>query len=199
MTGFDFDFAPLQPPAPPPSPSDLHAQLHEEAAVAREVARAEGFDLGRREASEAGANAIAALAEVARAAEERADTLAARLEAEAVELAFAVAAQILGAYVEAEPELVVGAVRGALRSLVDREQVTVLVNPDDLELVRAAGEELRATLGGIERWEVQSERRVARGGAVVRYADGEIDASHVAKLERAREVVAESLAPPVEA
>jgi flagellar assembly protein FliH len=200
MTGFDFDFAPLQAPAPPISldaAEDLVAHARADAHRVRDQARAEGFELGRREAVEASANAVAALSEIARATEARADALAARLEAEAVELAFAVATQILGAHVEADAGLVVGAVRGALRSLVEREAVTVLVHPDDLDLVRAAGDDLRATLGGIERWEVQAERRVARGGAVVRYRDGELDASHVAKLERAREVVAESLAPPV--
>ena len=35
-----------------------------------------------------------------------------------------------------EPERVVDVVRGALRRLVERERVTVLVHPDDLELVR---------------------------------------------------------------
>jgi flagellar assembly protein FliH len=46
-----------------------------------------------------------------------------------------------------------------------------------------------ATLGGIEHCEVQAERRVARGGAVVRTPDGDVDARLDVKLQRAREVV----------
>ena len=46
--------------------------------------------------------------------------------------------QILGGRIEARPEVVVEIVRGALRRLVDRERVTVLVNPDDLDAMRAA-------------------------------------------------------------
>ena len=78
------------------------------------------------------------------------------------------AEKIVGAAVAVDPELVVEAVRGALRGLVERERVTVLVHPDDLELVRGAMGGLVATLGGIEHSEVQAERRVAprrRGGA----------------------------------
>ena len=81
------------------------------------------------------------------------------------------------------------AVRGALRGMVERERVTVLVHPDDLGLVREAMTEMRAGLGGIEHCEVQAERRVARGGAVVRTPEGEIDARLDTKLARAREAV----------
>ena len=84
-------------------------------------------------------------------------------------------------------------VRGALRGIVERERITVLVNPDDLELVRDAMDELRASLGGIEHCEVQAERRVGRGGCVVRTPDGDVDARIETKLERAREVVEAAL------
>ena len=57
--------------------------------------------------------------------------------------------------------------RGALRRLVDRHRVTVLVNPADLELVSDAWRRLRAELGGIEQCDVQADRRVGRGGVVV--------------------------------
>ena len=103
------------------------------------------------------------------------------------------AEKILGAAVAVDPELVVEAVRGALRGLVERERVTVLVHPDDLELVRGAMGGLVATLGGIEHCEVQAERRVGRGGAVVRTPDGDVDARVETKLERAREVVEAAL------
>ena len=85
------------------------------------------------------------------------------------------------------------AVRGALRGIVERERVTVLVNPDDLEIVREAMDGLRASLGGIEHCEVQAERRVGRGGRIVRTPVGDVDARVETKLERAREVVAAAL------
>ena len=116
------------------------------------------------------------------------------LERRAVELGLALAAKVLAGAIEAEPERVVEAVRGALRGIVERERIIVLVNPDDLDIVREAMDEVRASLGGIEHCEVQAERRVGRGGCVVRTPVGDVDARVETKLERAREVVAAALA-----
>ena len=70
----------------------------------------------------------------------------------------------------------------------------MLVNPEDLELVRAADGELKATLGGIGELDVQAERRVARGGAIVRTATAEVDGRLETQLERAREALLEARA-----
>jgi flagellar biosynthesis/type III secretory pathway protein FliH len=119
-----------------------------------------------------------------------------RLERRAVELGLALAQKVLAGALAVEPERVVESVRGALRGLVERERITVLVNPLDLELVTAAIEDLRASLGGIEHMVVEAERRVARGGCVVRTADGDVDAGVETKLERAREVIEAELGKP---
>ena len=65
----------------------------------------------------------------------------------------------------------------------------MLVHPDDLELVARVDRRDPRELGGIEHCEVQAERRVGRGGAMVRTPEGEIDARLETKLARAREVV----------
>ena len=82
--------------------------------------------------------------------------------------------------------------RNALRHLTERRRVTLVVNPDDLELVSECVEQLQSELGGIEHLGVQSDRRIARGGAVARTDAGEIDAGIDAQLGRARELVAAS-------
>jgi flagellar assembly protein FliH len=87
-------------------------------------------------------------------------------------------------------------VRGALRCLVERERVQVLVNPEDLEMVREAIGRLTGELGGIDHVEVQEERRISRGGAIVRTPEAEIDAGLRTKLDRAREAVAAELREP---
>jgi flagellar assembly protein FliH len=89
--------------------------------------------------------------------------------------------------------MVLEVVRGALRRLVERHTVTILVNPDDLELVREAADSLQGSLGGIEKLDVQAERRVGRGGAILRTADGELDARIASQLERVRETVESEL------
>ena len=188
-----FDFGQLAAPAPVPtpgSPSDV-AQLIE-------AARAEGYAAGHQDGAAQAAAVIAetqvALQGAAQALVAEREALADSTERAAVELALQLAGKVVNAAVAADPELVVEAVRGALRLLVDRERFTVLVNPADLEIVREGLVGVIAELGGVEHFEVQGERRVARGGAVVRTAEGEVDASLDAKLQRAREVLEDELA-----
>ena len=157
------------------------------------MAHAEGLAAGREEALAALAPAATALESAARAVQEDALAATMRLETHAVDLALMLADKILSVAVKADPQLVVEAVRGALRGLVERERVTVLVHPDDLDLVRGAMGDLIGSLGGIEHCEVQAERRVARGGAVVRTPEGDVDARIDTKLQRAREVVETAL------
>jgi flagellar biosynthesis/type III secretory pathway protein FliH len=202
MAAVEFDFEALEAVAPPPrSPADeaaavmsALAQAEADAERLRSQAREEGFAAGRAEALEGFQPALAALAAAAEQVEAQQAAAAAELERRAVDLGLALAAKVLGGALEAEPERVVESVRGALRGIVERERIIVLVNPEDLELVRGAMDEVRASLGGIEHCEVQAERRVARGGCIVRTPVGDVDARVETKLERAREVVAAALA-----
>ena len=139
------------------------------------------------------ASGVAALQAAAEAIAAERERVAAAVEPAAVELALKIAEQALGAAVAARPEIVVDVVRGALRRLAERDRVTILVNPEDLELVRAASETLIAELGGIEHCDVQAERRVGRGGAVVRTLEGEVDATLATKLSAARAVLEDEL------
>ena len=200
----EFSFETLEAPAfvaPPagaaPAPVDpaagLLAQAQAEADQLREAARAEGYEAGRAEALAALSPALEALQTSVAAAHEERLAAADQLEVHAVDLALYLAEKILSASLAVQPDRVVEAVRGALRGIVERERVTVLVHPEDLELVREAMDELRATLGGIEHCEVQAERRVSRGGAIVRTQDGDVDARVETKLLRAREVVEAAL------
>jgi flagellar biosynthesis/type III secretory pathway protein FliH len=67
------------------------------------------------------------------------------------------------------------------------------VHPDDFELVRDAAEDLANRVGGIHRIDVVAERRIDRGGCVVRTVEGEIDAGIGAQLDRAAEIFANTL------
>jgi flagellar assembly protein FliH len=200
MAAVEFDFEALEPVAPSPSPVDeasavmsALARAEAEAERVRSQAREEGFAAGHAEALEGLQPALAALAAAASAVDEQRTSLAAELERRAVDLGFALAAKVLAGTLEAEPERVVESVRGALRGIVERERIIVLINPEDMDLVRDAMDEVRASLGGIEHCEVQAERRVARGGCIVRTPVGDVDARVETKLDRAREVVAAAL------
>lgn len=180
--------APAQ--AAPPEPEiDLQA----EAEAARAAGHEAGFQAGLIEAQAQMSAGIAALAAAAEAVAAERERVAAAVEPAAVDLALRIAEQAIGAAVAVQPEVVVDVVRGALRRLAERDRVTILVNPEDLELVRGASETLIAELGGIEHCDVQAERRVGRGGAIVRTLEGEVDATLATKLAAARKVLEDEL------
>jgi flagellar assembly protein FliH len=172
-----------------PSPEEVARALD----GARAQAFAEGHAAGVADAEARVSAAESALHAAATALEADRAAMADRVERAAVTLALRIAEQAIRSAVDADPDLVLESVQGALRALVERERVLVLVHPDDLETVRAGLGSLMDELGGVGHWEVQAERRVTRGGAVVRTADGEVDASLETKIARAREVLDDEL------
>lgn len=189
----------LQDTAPPPpgTPARILADAHAEAELIRGHARAEGREEGLTEGRAEGVAqthaAALALGEALAELRRQSDELARNVERDAVQLALALAAKILAGTLDVEPERVLDVIAGALRRLVDRRRIVVLVDPDDLEVVSGAVAELQAQAGGVELCELQADRRVGRGGAIVRTLESEVDATVQTQLERAREVVAAEL------
>ena len=189
----------LEQLAPPPSQDPVLAAqaivdaAHAEAGAlrARAVAegRAEGVRVGRAEAAAELGPAVAALDAAVGEARALRDAVGEQAEARAAQFALAIAEKVVAGALEAEPERVIDVVRGALRGLLESDRIVVCVHPDDVELVRAAG------LGSPETHvEVHPERRVARGGAIVRTAVGEVDARIERKLDAVRALIAAELA-----
>lgn len=199
--GFDFQQL-TPPPARKPVPRLDQAKTQAEALVvaaereadriredARRAALEEGYAAGRADALQELAPAAEALATALAAARAREVEVAERIERDAVGLAAAIAEKVVAGAIAVEPERVLDVIRGALRAIVERESVVLQVNPDDLELVRDSLTEIAASLGGIDHLEVQGERRVERGGALLRTSVGEVDARVQTKLEKARAAV----------
>jgi flagellar biosynthesis/type III secretory pathway protein FliH len=202
-----FDFEQLAPPPrveKPPSMDEAHdraraiiAAAEAEAAAIRENARregyAEGMVTGRADLRQLGEPAVQALSDAVTRMREIEANIADAVEHQAALLAVDIAEKVVAGALEVEPERVLDVVRGALRAIVERERLVIQVNPEDLDIVREGLDELTGALGGIEHVEVQEERRVPRGGAVVRTVVGEVDASIRSKLDRAREAVTQEL------
>jgi len=201
---FLFDQLPPEPTGARPQHGDVRAIAEDFMAAARAEADdlrhqarqqgyEEGYQAGMAAAREELAPAASALAEALGGAEQLRLEYAEIAEARAVELALRIAEKVVAGTIDVQPERVVDVVRGALRCLVERERVVVQVNTLDLDLVREATGQMAAALGGIESFEVHEDRRVTRGGALVRSAGGEVDATIEGKLERAREALEEEL------
>jgi flagellar assembly protein FliH len=177
--------------------ADVLSAAHSEAERIREQARLAGEAEGRATAMAAArAELEPALAALSAAAAELAALRAqvvGELESDAVTLALRLAEHVVAGAIVAEPERVVDVAGLALRRITERRHVTLVVNPADLELLAEAVPGLQSELGGIEHCNVQSDRRVGRGGVLARTDEGEIDASIETQLARVREIVAGEL------
>jgi flagellar assembly protein FliH len=187
----------LQAPPPEPEPDPLPTPDEERAIVEalREQARAEAYAAGLVEGRAELQSAIASLQAAVADLEHRRDALCVAVEPVAYALALSGAEQIVGAALDVRPELILEAARGALRRIVDRDRVTILVNPDDLDRMRSHAADLAEELGGIGSLDVQAERRIAPGGVIVQTPDGDVDARVDTRIERLGDVVREALAP----
>lgn len=179
------------------TPDELLAQAAVDADRIRAQAHAEGVAAGHAEgiarAQAESAQIVNALAEAIRAVADTRAELVEKLTRQAGEISLGIAEQVVAGVFAAEPERVIDVSRAALRRLADRHRVTVLVHPDDLELVAGAVQALQTELGGIEHLDVQADPQTARGGATVQTEYGEIDATVEAEMRAAREIVEAAL------
>jgi flagellar biosynthesis/type III secretory pathway protein FliH len=172
---------------------EAHSDARRIAAEAEAAGREAGFAAGLEAAREEIAVARQALEAAAAQVEATREAALDRMEVQAAELGLALARKILSASLEVKPELVVDVTRSALRRVAERDRLVVEVNPDDFALLRSEIEGVADSLGGFHGLEVVAERRVARGGCLLRTTEGEIDAGIDEQLERAAEIVRNQL------
>lgn len=173
--------------------AELVATAREQADDIAEAARAEGYRRGYEEGrarAEQELRDLFSFAESAvREVVEARSRLLAESEADVVRLAIAVAERVLVTEIALRPEHVVDVLRGALRKVFVRDSLQVICNPADLALIEAAGEDLSAQVGTLRNVELIADRRLRRGGVVVRTAAGDVDATLDAQLDRLREAM----------
>ena len=109
-------------------------------------------------------------------------------EPELVRLAIGIAERILHQQIALDRGVVVEMAKNAIARLIDRDTVTVRVNPADLEGMRQHRDEL-VGLADIRNLRVVEDQRVDRGGVVVETDGGTIDARIGTQLDEARKVL----------
>lgn len=143
----------------------------------------QGYGDGMAAADRETAGTVAAAdAIAANVAREREDLLR-RSEQDVVKLAIQVAEKLVCGALAAEPERVLDICRGAMRKAFQRDTLTIVASPFDLEALRAAGPAMAAELGGVHHLDFVEERRLPPGSIIVRTPVGEIDATVASKLE----------------
>src|SRR5947209_6217464 len=167
---------------------DAAARADAIAQDARKRGRDEGFDAGR-EAADREMNdmlvTMRGLLEMARAERHK---LMEDAEPELVRLALGIAERVLHQQVAIDRGVVVEMAKVAIGRLIERDSVTVRVNPADLERMREHRDELIA-IGDIRNLRVVEDQRVDRGGVVVDTDAGTIDARVSTQLDEARKIL----------
>ena len=155
---------------------------------ARKRGHDEGFRAGR-DAADGEMNdmlvTMRGLLEMARAERHK---LIEAAEPELVRLAVGIAERVLHQQLALDRGVVVEMAKIAISRLLERDTVTVRVNPADLERMRDHRDELIA-IGDIRNLRVVEDQRVDRGGVVVDTDAGTIDARIGTQLEEARAIL----------
>jgi len=110
-------------------------------------------------------------------------------EPEIVRLAVSIAERILTQHVALEPNTVLEMTKSAITRLVNRETVTVRVNPADIESMRGNREQLMS-MNDIDNLRVIEDQRVDRGGVIIETEAGTIDAKISTQLREVRRLLA---------
>jgi flagellar assembly protein FliH len=109
-------------------------------------------------------------------------------EPELVRLALGIAERVLHQQIALDRGVVFEMAKTAIARLIERDTVTVRVNPADLERMREHRDELIA-IGDIRNLRVVEDQRVDRGGVVVDTEAGTIDARIATQLDEARKIL----------
>lgn len=110
-------------------------------------------------------------------------------EPEIVRLSVAIAERILGQHIALEPQTVLDMARSAITRLVNRESVTVRVNPADIETMREHRDQLMS-MNDIDNLRIIEDQRVDRGGVLLETEAGTIDAKVSTQLREVRRLLA---------
>lgn len=110
-------------------------------------------------------------------------------QAEIVRLATVIAERIVHQRVEADDQVVIEMTRAAIARLVNRETVTVRVNPADIETMRENRERIMS-MNDVDHLRLIEDQRVDRGGVVLETESGTIDSKISTQLREVRRLLA---------
>lgn len=169
--------------------SSLLEQARGEREAIVEAARSEGHEAGRQEGiarvdSEIN-ELLTLLHSLIEAVREDRDRFLRSAEPELVRLALGASERIVHHEIAQNDQFVVETVRAALTRALGRNDITIRVNPEDMEVMRAYRERLLAA-GDFEHLRLIEDQRVDRGGAMLESDSGTIDAKITTQLREVR-------------
>ncbi len=103
-------------------------------------------------------------------------------EKDLLKLSFLIAKRIIGQEIATNPQIIGQSIRSAMKFLVDKHHIRILINPEDMEEVRKILPEIaRLARGG--KFQVVEDRAVDRGGCLLETGFGRVNATLDDQLE----------------
>ncbi|MBS0245123.1 MAG: flagellar assembly protein FliH [Proteobacteria bacterium] len=185
---FDEDFATGE------KPTITVVEAERRRADAESVAQRRGFEQGqaqaRNEQNEHIARALTAMAEQMSRLDAQLSAIEARLESEAVHVAFAVASKLAPELIAREPFAEIEVLAAdCFRQLVATPQVTVFIGADIYDSAKAKLEEIALARGLEARLSILSDAAMAPGNCRIEWAEGGVVRDRDAILKAIEEAV----------
>jgi flagellar assembly protein FliH len=154
----------------------------------REQARQEGYDEGKaageQQAAQYVQEALLKLNEIMIAF----PAAVKKHEEKLVGLAIEIASKVIQEEISLQPEIVQRTVETALRRVSDLEQVTVKVNPLDLDLILPKLDTFKTLVPDVQNFSIEGSHTLQRGGCIIETNSGSINAAIGTQLSIIEEV-----------
>jgi len=168
-----------------PDPAEILAEARRQADALLQEAYQEGLkrgvDAGRQSFLDSVGQSAEALTRAAEAMRRAREEFLGSLEPQAVRLASAIAERVIRREVQTDPARMA---RACLHELVDRERVTVRLNPGDCETLQKEDISLLEQFDGVKQLQVVADDAVEPGGCLVDTETILVDGQLSAQVER---------------
>ncbi|MFN3996078.1 MAG: FliH/SctL family protein, partial [bacterium] len=111
------------------------------------------------------------------------------MEKEFIEFVFLVAEKVINKKIQEEPNIVISYLKELLTKVERSKNLTIWVNPNELEEVRGHKQQLTYMLEDVENLNIIPDERIEVGGCIIETNFGKIDSRISTKLEVLKEIV----------
>jgi flagellar assembly protein FliH len=167
---------------------DSAARAEQIAENTRRAAHDEGYAHGMQSAELEMSELLATMRNLIEMARAERHKIIETAEPEIVRLAMGIAERVLHQQVALDRNVVVEMAKAAISRLLERDAITVRVNPADLERMREHREDVLA-LGDVKNLRIIEDQRVDRGGVLVETDAGSVDARISTQVAEAKRVL----------
>jgi len=151
---------------------------------ARQTAYAQGYEEGKKTGVEDGYAEVHKFIEDA-ASKAQTLILASKQEAETIvqssaekilDLVFAITEKVLAREIQQDPKSVLALIQAALQEIRDQDSITIMVAPDDYEIVLQEKKDLQTVIGGEKSLTIIPDNTLTKGSCFIETMSGKLDA-----------------------